>query len=410
MVLGVTGGIAAFKMLELVQVLKRQGLNVVVIETPSACKIVPPKEFKRVTANKVLTQLFEKDFNYQNILKARRVEHVDIAQSASLIVIAPATANVIAKLASGIADGYLTTTVLAATCPIMIYPSMNTVMWRNPITQKNITTLRSFGMQVITPASGVLACGTQGEGRLPPVASIANEVNTQLNHTNALRGKRILVTAGGTSEPIDSVRLLTNRSSGKMGVAIAEECFLRGADVFVLRSRTSILPRYSMKEYLFDSADDLEQLMKTHIPHVDICFHVAAVSDFSIKATPTKLSSQKSHNLTLHPRHKIIDAIKKINPNIFLVAFKAEAGFTDTQLIKIAKEKLKESKADMVVANHIDRPNQGFGTDTNEVFIVSKENVTHIPLATKHFVAQKILDLLKASPLKSKRCLKGDAF
>ena len=176
MVLGVTGGIAAFKMLELVNSLKDQKVNIIVIETPSAAAVVPPKEFEKASENKVLTRLFEENFDYKDILKARRVEHVYIAQSSSLIVIAPATANIIAKLAAGIADDYLTTTVLAATCPILIYPSMNTVMWRNPVTQKNVATLRSLGMQVITPSSGSLACGTQGEGRLPAVGEIADEI------------------------------------------------------------------------------------------------------------------------------------------------------------------------------------------------------------------------------------------
>lgn len=393
-ILGITGGIAAFKMLELIKLLKHQGINVIVIETPGATRFVTPKQFTKAGATKVLTQLFKKNFDYHDILKARRVDHIDIAQSSSLIVIAPATANSIAKLASGIADDYLTTTVLAATCLVMIYPSMNTVMWRNPVTQKNVATLRGLGMQVITPASGILACGTEGEGRLPPVETIADEIMVQLNRTHSLQGKRILVTAGGTREPIDAARLLTNRSSGKMGVAIAEECFLRGAEVVLLRSKTSVQPRYLIKEYVFDTADDLERLMKQVLPKADICFHVAAVSDFSIREINDKLLSKRPHTLTLQPRHKIIDTVKKLNPNVFLIAFKAEAGLTDAQLIKSAKSKLRESHADMVVANHIDRPGQGFGGDTNEVFIVTKQQaVTHIPLTSKREVAQKILDL-----------------
>ncbi|MBI5619981.1 bifunctional phosphopantothenoylcysteine decarboxylase/phosphopantothenate--cysteine ligase CoaBC [Candidatus Gottesmanbacteria bacterium] len=391
-VLGVTGGIAAFKILELVKLLKQQGVNIIVIETLSACRVVPPKEFEKASGNKVLTQLFQEDFDYKAILKARRVEHIDVAQSSSLIVIAPATANVMAKLAAGIADDYLTTAVLAATCPVMIYPSMNTVMWANPVTQKNVSMLRSLGMQVIAPASGILACGTEGEGRLPPVSSIADEIRVQLNRSHSLQGKRILVTAGATSEPIDAVRLLTNRSSGKMGVAIAEECLLRGGQVTLLRAKTAVQPRYPVSEYLFDTSDELEQLMEKHIPNVDVCFHIAAVSDFMVVGAKGKLSSQTSHALTLHPRKKIIDTVKKLNPNIFLIAFKAEAGLTDTQLIKAAKEKLKECQADMVVANHVDRPNQGFGVDANEVFIVTKQgDATHIPLASKRQVAQQIL-------------------
>lgn len=393
-VLGVTGGIAAFKILELVKLLKRQNINVIVIETPSACRITPPKEFEKASGNKVLTQLFEDHFDYKDILKARRVEHIDVAQSSHLIVIAPATANSIAKLAAGIADDYLTTTVLAATCPIMLYPSMNTVMWRNPITQKNASMLRSLGMQVIAPASGVLACGTEGEGRLPSVSSIAGEIGVQLNRTNALQDKRIIVTAGGTREPIDDVRLIANRSSGKMGIALAEAAYLRGATVTLLRAKTSVAPRYPIKELLFDTADDLETMLHQEVATTNILIQTAAVSDFSVSQTDGKLSSTRPHTLTLEPRRKIIDTLKKQNPNIFLVAFKAEAGLTDAQLIQSAKNKLRESHADMVVANHIDRPGQGFGGDTNEVFIVTKQQaVTHVPLTSKREIAQKILDL-----------------
>lgn len=393
-VLGVTGGIAAYKTLELIALLKRKGIKVMVIATPSACRVVPSTEFEKASGNKVLTRLFEDNFDFKAILKARHVEHIDIAQSSSLIVIAPATANIMAKLAAGIADDYLTTTVLAATCPVMLYPSMNTVMWRNPVTQKNVSMLRSLSMQVIAPASGILACGTDGEGRLPPVSSIADEIIAQLNHTNSLHGKRILVTAGGTREPIDDVRLIANRSSGKMGIALAETAYLRGATVTLLRAKTSVVPRYPIKELLFDTADDLEKMLYQELPTADILIQTAAISDFSVSQTRGKLSSKTGHTITLHPRNKIIDSVKKQKPNVFLIAFKAESGLTDAQLIRSAKTKRMESHADMVVANHIDRPSQGFGSDTNEVFIVTKQQaITHVPLTSKREIAQKILDL-----------------
>lgn len=394
-ILGITGGIAAFKMLELVKLLKHQGINVVVIETPGATRFVTPKQFTKAGATKALTQLFENGFDYHHILKARRVEHIDIAQSSSLIVIAPATANVIAKLAAGIADDYLTTTVLAATCAVMIYPSMNTVMWRNPITQKNVTELRSLGMQVIAPASGILACGTEGEGRLPQVTLIADEIIAQFNRTNALQGKRILVSTGGTREPIDAVRLLTNRSSGKMGVAIAEECLLRGAEVVLLRSKTSVQPRYPIREYLFDTADDLEHLMAKLLPKTDICFHVAAVSDFSVEQRKGKISSTTTHIITLTPRTKILDRIKRINPNIKLIAFKAEANLSQKMLLEVSKKRLEAADADFIVANDIGKSDRGFESDDNEVFVMDKKRtINHIPLTSKHIVAQKILDLV----------------
>ena len=392
-VLGITGGIAAFRMLELIVLLRAKDINVIVIATPSACRIVPPKEFEKASGNKVRTQLFDNNFDYTDILRERRVEHIDIAQSSHLIVIAPATANVMAKLATGIADDYLTTTVLAATCPVMIYPSMNTVMWRNPVTQKNVAALRSFDTQVIAPASGVLACGTEGEGRLPPVGAIADEIMVQLTRTHSLQGKRVLVTAGGTREPIDAVRFLTNRSSGKMGVAIAEECFLRGAQVTLLRSKTSVQPRYPMQEHLFDTADDLERLMVELLPKTDMCFHVAAVSDFTVEQHKGKVSGNASHILRLTPRSKILDRIKHINPNITLIAFKAEANLSDKALLDAAKKRLAASSADYIVANDIGKSDRGFESDDNEVFVIDKKgNVLHIPLTSKRIVAQKILD------------------
>lgn len=386
-VMGITGGIAAFKILDLVAKLKRE-YRVVVIMTPSARKIVSPKEFEKATGNKVLTELFEKNFDYKEILKKRKVEHIEIAQSASLIVVAPATANVIAKLAGGIADDYLTTTILAATCPIILCPSMNVSMWNHPSTQKNIGILKSFGYHIIDPDSGMLACGDVGQGRLTNIDTIINEVNQYLQKTESLKNKRIVITAGGTKEPIDDVRFITNKSSGKMGVAIAEECFLRGANVLLLRARSSVKPRLNIPEKLFDTADELEKMIQNE--KFDICIHTAAVSDFTVMKTKGKLDSRKKHVLILNPRPKILDRIKKGNPKIFLVAFKAEVGLTDTQLI----EKAKKLRADMVVANHVGMPDRGFESDSNEVFIIQNEQTIHVHLAPKRIIAEKIIDEL----------------
>src|SRR3989338_2246341 len=224
------------------------------------------------------------------------------------MVIAPATANIIGKLAHGIADDYLTTTALAVTAPIIICPSMNVNMWSNPLVQENLTKLKSVGYQVIEPKQGMLACGYEGAGRLEDVKIIKSEVLKQINRTNSLKGKKIIITAGGTMEKIDEVRFITNRSSGKMGVALAEECYLRGANVLLLRAKNSIYPRYLIKEKIFNTAEELLQLIKVNIGGVDLFFQTAAISDFKVdRSFKGKLSSDQSINLKLIPQIKIVD-------------------------------------------------------------------------------------------------------
>jgi phosphopantothenoylcysteine decarboxylase/phosphopantothenate--cysteine ligase len=361
--------------------------------TPSAMKIVSSKDFEKASGEKVIHELFQKNFDYTKILKPRKVEHISLAQSASLIVIAPATANVIAKLAGGISDDYLTTTILAATCPIVLCPSMNVYMWHHPATQKNIAILKSFGYHIIDPDSGMLACGYEGQGRLASIDTILQQINQLTTLTKQPKGKRILVTAGGTKEPIDDVRFITNKSSGKMGAALAEACFLHDADVLLLRSNSSVRPRYHVKEKTFETADELESLLLKEIQTYDICIHTAAVSDFVIAKKRGKLLSNSSHVIKLNPRKKILDLIKKRNSKIFLVAFKAEVGLSNKALIAEAHKRQKESHADMIVANHVGLANLGFESDDNEVFIIDAQgHTTHIPLTSKRVVAEKIVD------------------
>ncbi|MBI5449710.1 bifunctional phosphopantothenoylcysteine decarboxylase/phosphopantothenate--cysteine ligase CoaBC [Candidatus Gottesmanbacteria bacterium] len=396
-VFGITGGIAACKMLDLIPKVKAKGINCVVVMTQAAGSIVPPEQFEKVSGNKVRTALFDATFDYREIIQKKSVDHINLAKAAHLMVIAPATANVLAKLAHGVADDYLTTTVLAATCPILIFPSMNTSMWMHPATQKNIAALRSFGYHVFDPDSGLLACGDVGQGRLPAPNVIESEILRFLSQARSLKNKRLVVTSGGTIESIDDVRVLTNRASGKMGAAIAEAAHVRGAEVLLVRSSSSVRPRYAIPECIVETAGDLEKILAKEVPSADILIHTAAVSDFTIKKVSGKLSSKSSHTVILKPNKKIVDSLKQINPNLLLVAFKAEPDCTDDELIAKAKQKLRESRADMVVANHIDRPNQGFGTDTNEVTIVTRDDrVTQIPLASKQVIAEKILDAITA--------------
>lgn len=394
--IGVTGGVAAYKVLDLIKLLKNEGYDVFVIMTRGATEMISEKEFEKASGNKVYKNLFEKNFNYRDVLKNRKVEHIELADKTDMMVIAPATANIIGKLAHGIADDLLTTAALAVTAPIIICPSMNVNMWGNPIVQGNLTKLKSSGYQIIEPTSGMLACGYEGVGRLENIEIINQEINKLLEKNNSLKGKKIIITAGGTIEKIDEVRSITNRSSGKMGVALAEECYLRGADVLLIRSKNSVKPRYQIKEKIFETAQDLLYLIKVNIKNTDLFFQAAAVSDFKVdKFVKGKISSDKSLNLKLIPQIKIIDQIKKSSPTTILIAFKAEYGLSEEKLIKEALKKLKDSKADFVVANDIGQTDRGFESDNNEVYVVSKKKeVKKINLTCKKEVANKILEYI----------------
>ncbi len=394
-VLGVSSGIATYKTLELVKLLKKEA-EVFVVMTKSATQMIDKKEFERASGNKVYSELFEKNFDYKHILKVRKVDHIDLADKADVIVVAPATANIIAKIAHGIADDFLTTTILAANSPVIICPSMNVHMWNNPITQENVLKLKTVGYIVIHPEKGMLACGYEGEGRLPQVEHILDEVDTQMRYSRSLKGKRIIITAGGTREKIDEVRFIANKSSGKMGVALAQECYLRGADVLLLRSKSSVTSRYVIPEKTFETVDELYTLLNQEVRKSDILFHAAAVSDFKVtKKVKGKISSTHSFDIHLVPQRKILHEIKKINPKIKLIAFKAEYGLSEERLLKVSLGALQKSHAEVVIANDISRSDRGFEADTNEVYIISKDkSIQKIPLAGKKEIASRIIDFL----------------
>lgn len=394
-VLGVSSGIAAFKSVELVRLLKKEGLRVIVILTRNASFMVNKRELEKESGAKVYKDLFDENFDYKNILKTRKVDHIDIADSADVCVVAPATANTIAKIAQGFADDFLTTTLLATTSPIIICPSMNVHMWENSIVQKNIQTLRSHGAIIIDPEEGQLACGYRGKGRLAHLQKIKQEILAQLNKTESLKGKKILVTTGGTIEKIDDVRFITNKSSGKMGNAISDECLLRGAEVLLVRSKNSVSPKYKTKEIFFETIDDLHKILVSNLKHSDIVFHAAAVSDFTIKNRRGKISSEKEFSLKLTPQKKLLNTMKKINPKIKLVAFKAEWGLTDKEMILLSQKKLKEVSIDAIVANDVSKSDRGFESDSNEVIVILKNGVQKkIPLSSKQMVAKELIDFL----------------
>lgn len=397
-VVGVSSGIAAYKTIELVKLLRKENVEVFVVMTSHAEKMVHPKEFEKASSNRVYTQLFEKTFDYRLVLKERRVDHIELADRADVMVITPATANVIAKIAHGMADDFLTTVVLATTAPVIVCPSMNVHMWNNPFVQENVAKLKAIGYHIIEPEEGSLACGYEGKGRLPRVETIRDEALRLLRISASLSGRKVIVTAGGTIEKIDDVRYIANRSSGKMGIAIAEECYLRGADVLLVRAGNAIKPNYSIRERTFDTADELLRIIKTQVKQYDVFYHTAAVSDFHlVHPRKGKISSKETLVLQLRPRLKIVSQIKQLQPKIKLIAFKAEWGLSPKKLTAVAREKCKEWRADAVVVNDVSKSDRGFQSDCNEVFIVLPNGKSKkVSLRPKKDVARMIVDYLVA--------------
>ncbi|MBI3380061.1 bifunctional phosphopantothenoylcysteine decarboxylase/phosphopantothenate--cysteine ligase CoaBC [Candidatus Gottesmanbacteria bacterium] len=395
-VIGITSGIAAYKIVDLIKILKTQNIKVEIIMTATAVTMFGKEMFEKASGKKVYTDLITNDFDYQEVLKKREVEHIKIADTASLFVIAPSTANIIAKVAAGIADDFLTTTLLATTAPVLVCPSMNVHMWTNPIVQENLAKLKGMGYFIKEPDSGELACGYKGVGRLSEPAKIADEILKLLSNSDKLKRKKIIVTAGGTSEPIDAVRTITNRASGKMGSAIAEACFLQGAEVLILRAKNSIIPRYDIKSEVFETAKDLENLAKKYVKSYDVIFHTAAVSDFIPEnKLDKKLDSGQSFTLKLKSVPKILHKIKSWNPKIKLIGFKAVYKLSEKELIDTGMKKLRESKSDFIIVNDVGKEGVGFAVDTNEVYIISTKGfVEKIKKAPKKEIAGKILDFV----------------
>lgn len=394
--LGVTSGIAAYKTINLIKELRKENIEIFVVMTKKATKMISDEEFEKASGNKVFIKLFEKDFNYKRVLEKRVVDHIALADKTDVMVIAPASANIIAKLAHGIADDFLTTTALAVTSPVILCPSMNVNMWHNPVVQENINKLKSLGYVIINPTAGMLACGYEGVGRLAEIQDIKREIMLQLKKTASLKGKKIIITAGGTIEKIDNVRFIANRSSGKMGIALSEACYERGAEVLLLRSKNSPMPRYHLKEIGFETSEELLELLKENILDYEYLFHAAAVSDFEVRnKIEGKFSSDKPVTLELQPNIKIVSQIKKFNPDIRLIAFKAEYESDKDKLAQTALNKLQETNADAIIANDISKNDRGFESDSNEVIIVLPDGKKKfLPFAPKRKLAGDIVDYL----------------
>ena len=402
-VVGVTGGIACYKDLALIEELRRLGSDVHVIMTEHSMRLVDLNDFRKASGNKVQTGLFHPKINYiEYVKKNKPINHISLADIADLFLICPATANIIGKIANGIADDLLSTSITATIAPVLICPAMNVKMWKNPIVKDNVKKLKSLNYHFAEPEYGDLACGYRGVGRLASPKKILERIGLLLKNSNDLSGKTVLVTAGATAEEIDPVRVITNKSSGKMGISIAEQAFLRGANVILLRGYNSVEPNYNLLEEKFTTVKDLQNKIKRRIKDADIVIHSAAVSDFKIgNKSNSKIKSGSRLRLEFSPTAKIFETLKKLNKSIFLVGFKAEYNVSGKKLASRAYAILKKADADLVVANDVGKKGRGFDVGTNEVFVVDKNNnVEHIGLADKRIVGERLLDIIVKKTLK----------
>ena len=387
-VIGVSGGIAVYKTLDVVSRLRKLGVNVNVIMTKSATEFVTPLSFQSLSQNYVVCDMFEDP-------KTWDVEHISLAKRADVFLITPATANVIGKIANGIADDMLTTTVMATKAKVLIAPAMNTNMYENPILQRNINTLKELGYNFVEPESGRLACGDTGKGKLASPETIVDEVVKLLSKGQDLKGKSIIVTAGPTVESIDPMRYITNRSTGKMGYSIAKEAIERGADVTLITGPTNLTPPQNLKKLVkIESAKDMYEAVLENLDENDVVIKSAAVADYKPKNYSNKKIKKSDDDLVIElDRNKdIAQEIGKIKNNKILVGFAAETN----DLIENASLKIKKKNIDFIVANDLTKEGAGFGVDTNIVKIIDKEgNITEYPKMKKEEVANIILDKIK---------------
>lgn len=382
--LGVSGGIAAYKTASLASRLVKEGAEVHVIMTEHACNFINPITFETLTGNKCIVDTFDRNFQHN-------VEHVALAKKADVFMVAPATANVMAKLAHGLADDMLTTTFLAAKCPKLAAPAMNTAMYENPITQDNLRRLESYGIQVITPAAGWLACGDTGSGKMPEPEVLFHYIEREAACEKDLTGKKVLVTAGATRESMDPVRFITNHSSGKMGFAIAKECMLRGADVTLVKAATTAQPPMFVDIVEAASAADMFEAVTARAADQDIIIKAAAVSDYTPAAVSDQKVKKKDGDLSIAMK-RTQDILKYLGEHKregqFLCGFSMET----ENMLENSRAKLVRKNADMIAANNLKDAGAGFGTDTNLVTLITREDARQLPLMTKEEVAKTIVD------------------
>ncbi|MGL6105335.1 bifunctional phosphopantothenoylcysteine decarboxylase/phosphopantothenate--cysteine ligase CoaBC [Romboutsia sp.] len=388
-VIGVSGGIAVYKVLDVISRLRKLGVNVYVIMTKSATEFVTPLSFQSLSQNYVVCDMFEDP-------KTWDVEHISLAKRADVFLVAPATANVIGKMANGIADDMLTTTVMATKGKVLIAPAMNTNMYENPIVQRNIDILKELGYDFVEPESGRLACGDTGKGKLASPEVIVDEIVKLLSKEQDLKGKSIIVTAGPTVESIDPMRFISNRSSGKMGYSIAKEAIERGANVTLISGPTNLTPPQNLKKLIrIESAEDMYNAVVENLEENQVVIKSAAVADYKPKNYSNKKIKKSDEDLVISlDRNKdIAYEIGKIKKDKILVGFAAETN----DLLENAKGKVKKKNLDFIVANDLTMEGAGFGVDTNIVKIIDKDgNITEYPKMKKEEVANVILDKVKS--------------
>lgn len=382
-VLGVTGGIAAYKMPNVARMLKKMHCNVHVIMTQNATNFITATTFETLTGNKCLIDTFDRNFEFS-------VEHVAIAKQADLVLIAPATANVIGKIAGGIADDMLTTTVMACTCKILIAPAMNHNMYHNSIVQENIEKLKRHGYEIIDPVCGMLANGDTGDGKLPSEETLVSYVVRELAHEKDLHGKKVLVTAGPTQEAIDPVRYITNHSTGKMGYALAEAAMLRGAEVTLISGPTAIEPPMFVNVIPIISAQEMIEKVATNATENDIIIKAAAVADYRPKEVCDEKIKKSDHDteIELERTTDILAYLGKNKGKTFLCGFSMET----ENMLENSRRKLDKKNLDMIVANNLKDKGAGFGVDTNLITIITRDRELQLELMSKQDAANCILD------------------
>lgn len=385
-VLGVTGGIACYKSAALASKLVQRGYNVEVVMTENATQFIGPHTFESLTHNRAMVDTFDRNFQ-------SHVEHVALADKADLLIVAPTTANVIAKAAHGIADDMLTTTILACNCPKLIAPAMNTRMYDNPVTQDNLNILRGYGWQVIEPASGRLACGAVGKGKMPEPEDLLEAVDHAVRYEKDLAGLRVLVTAGPTREALDPVRYLTNHSTGKMGYAIARMAMLRGAEVVLVSGPCAIAPPPFVEVVDVVAAQDMFEAVSARQDWADFIFKAAAVADYTPAQYAGDKIKKKDGDLSI-PLKRTQDILKYLGehrrPGQVLCGFSMET----RNMVENSRAKLEKKNLDMICANNLKVAGAGFGTDTNVMTVITRAGEEELPLMSKEAVALRILDIV----------------
>lgn len=386
-VLGVTGSIAAYKIAGLASRLVKQHADVHVIMSKNATNFIHPTTFESLTGNKCMVDTFDRNFQFH-------IAHVSLASRADVMLVAPASANIIAKMAYGIGDDMLSTTVLAMTCPVIVSPAMNVNMFHNPVVQDNLRRLADYGKIIIPPENGYLACGTTGDGKMPSEDVLFDYIVREIGHEKDLTGRKILVTAGPTREPLDPVRFLTNHSTGKMGYAIARQAMLRGAEVTLISGPAALTPPPFVEVVPVIRAADMFEAVKARWKSQDIIIKAAAVADYTPLRTEEDKIKKRGADMTLS-LGRTQDILAWLGEhkkeNQVLCGFSMET----RDVLENSRAKLERKNADMIAANCLKEDGAGFGTDTNHLTLISKKNVADLPMQSKEAAADELLDALK---------------